>query len=171
VVCILDVTDGVYSNKLEFIDCCELATEETSETGLEWLLRVELGGGTGGMRNNAGVRIEVVTLLRDLEDVDIGVDDGEAVTLDAVVVVRDDTEETVVDLGWRLAELLLEIDWGEEGRLGVLMGLAVGDLLAIDMVRNCVGITLVSEDKVAEVTLIPLMASGIVPTTEGVGIP
>jgi hypothetical protein len=66
---------------------------------------------------------------------------------------------------------LLESDRGEEGRLGVLIGLAVGDLLAIDMVRDCVGVTLPSEDKVAEVTLISLAASGIVPTTEGVGAP
>jgi hypothetical protein len=123
------------------------------------------------MRKDAGVRIEVVTLLRDLEDVDMGVGDGDAVTLDAVVVVKDDTEDTVVDFGWRLAELLLEIDRGEEGRLGVLMGLAVGDLVAIDMVRDCVGVTLLSEDRVAEVTLISLTASGIVPTTEGVGVP
>jgi hypothetical protein len=103
---IVDVTDGVYSNKLELIDCCKLAAQETSETGLERVLRVELGGGTGGMRNDAGVRIEVVTLLGDLEDVNMGVGDGEAVTLDAIVVVRDDTEETVVDLGRRLAERL-----------------------------------------------------------------
>jgi hypothetical protein len=80
-------------------------------------------------------------------------------------------EDTVVDLGRRLAELLLEIDRGEEGRLGVLMGLAVGDLLAIDIVRDCVDVTLLSEDKVAEVTLISLTASGIVPTTKGVDIP
>jgi hypothetical protein len=31
---------------------------------------------------------------------------------------------------------LLEIDRGEGGRLGVRMGLAVGDLLAIDMVHD-----------------------------------
>ena len=97
---IVDVTDGVYSNKLELIDCCELDAYETSETGLERGLRVELGGGTGGMRKDAGVFIEVVTLLRDLEDVDMGVGDGEAVTLDAAVVVGDDTEDTVVDFGW-----------------------------------------------------------------------
>jgi hypothetical protein len=69
---------------------------------------------------------------------DVG--DGEAVTLDAVVVVKDDTEEAVVDLGCRLPELLLEID--RYDRFGVLMGLAVGDLLAIDMARNCVSVTL-----------------------------
>jgi hypothetical protein len=39
------------------------------------------------------------------------------------------------------------------------------------MVRDCVSVTLLSEDKVAEVTLISLTASGIVPTTEGVGVP
>jgi hypothetical protein len=122
------------------------------------------------MRNDAGVHIEVVTLLRDLEDVDMGVGDGKAVTLDAVAVVRDDTEDTVVDVGRRLVELLLEIDWGEEGRLEVLMGLAIGDLPAIDMVHNCVGVSLLSEDNVA-VTLISLTASGIVTTTKGVGIP
>jgi hypothetical protein len=121
------------------------------------------------MRKDAGVRRDVVTLLRDLEDVDMGVGDGDAVTLDAVVVVKDDTEGVVVDFGLRLAELLLEIDRGKEGRLGVLMGLAVGDLVAIDMVRDCVGVTLLSDDRVAEVTLISLTASGIVPTTEGVG--
>ena len=135
------------------------------------MLRIELGGGTGGMRKDAGVLIEVVTLLKDLEDVEVGVGDGEAVTLDAVVVVRDDTEDTVVDFGWWVAELLLEIDRGEDGRLGVLKGLAVGDLVAIDMFRDCVGVTLLSEDSVAEVTLISLTASGIVPTTEGVGFP
>jgi hypothetical protein len=64
----------------------------------------------------------------------MGVCNGEGVTLDAVVVVRDETDDTVVDFGWRLADLLLEIDRGEEGRLRVLMGLAVRDLLAIDMV-------------------------------------
>jgi hypothetical protein len=118
------------------------------------------------MRKDAGVRIEVITLLRDLEGVDISIGDGGgAVTLDAVV--KDGTEDTVVDFGWRLAELLLEIDCGEEGRLGVLIGLAVGDLLAIDMVRDCVGVTLPSEDKVAEVTLISLAAAGIVLSTEG----
>jgi hypothetical protein len=100
------------------------------------VLRVELGGGTGGMRKDPGVRIEVVTLLRDFEDIDMGVGNGDSITLDAVVVVRDDTEDTVVDFGWRLAELLLEINRREEGRLGVLTGLAVGDLLAIDMVRD-----------------------------------
>jgi hypothetical protein len=73
--------------------------------------------------------MSVVTLLRDLEEVDMGVGNGKGVTLDAVVVVRDDTDDTVVDFGWRLAELLLEIDRGEEG----LMGLAVTDLLAINM--------------------------------------
>lgn len=31
--------------------------------------------------------------------------------------------------------------------------------------------TLLSEDRVAEVTLISLIASGIVPTTDGVGVP
>jgi hypothetical protein len=101
----------------------------------------------------------------------MGVGNGEAVTLDAVVVVRDNMEETVVDFGWRLAELLLEIDQGDDVSLEVLMGLVVGDLLAIDMVRDCVSVTLLSEDKVAEVTLISLTASGIVPTTEGVGVP
>jgi hypothetical protein len=100
------------------------------------VLRVELGGGTGGMRKDAGVLMDVVTLLRDLDDVDMGIGDGGAVTLDAVVVVRDDTED-----GWQVAELLLEIDRGEEGHLGVLMGLAVRDLVAIDMVRDCVGVT------------------------------
>ena len=104
------------------------------------------------MRKDAGVLIEVVMLLRDLEDVDLGVGDGEAVTLDVVMVVRDDTEDTVVDFGWRVAELLLEIDRGEDGPLGVLMGLAVGDLVTINMVRDCVGVTLLSEDNVAEVT-------------------
>jgi hypothetical protein len=123
------------------------------------------------MRKDAGVRIEVVTLLRDLEDVDIGVGNDEGVTLDVVVVVRDNTDDTVVDFGWRLAELLLEIDLGKEGHPGVLMGLGVTDLLAIDMARDCVGVTLLSEDKVAEVTLISLTASGIVPTTKGVGVP
>lgn len=70
-----------------------------------------------------------------------------------------------------LAELLLEIDRGEQGCLEVLMGLALGDRLAIDMIRDCVGVTLLSKDKVAEVTLISLTASGIVSTTEGVGVP
>jgi hypothetical protein len=120
------------------------------------------------MRKDAGILVEVVTLLRDLEDVDMGVGDGKAVTLDAVVVVRDDTEDTVVDFGWRVAGLLLEIDRREDSRLGVLMGLAVGDLVAIDIVRDCVGVTLLSEDNAAEVTLVSLTASGIVPTTEWV---
>jgi hypothetical protein len=111
------------------------------------VLQVELGGGTGGIRRDAGVLMDVVTLLRDLDDVDMGVGDAEAITLDAIVVVRDDTEDTVVDFGWQVAELLLEIERGEEGPPGVLMGLAVGDLVAIDM------------------------ASDIVPTTEGVGVP
>jgi hypothetical protein len=88
----------------------------------------------GGMRKDEGVRIEVFTLLGDREDVDMGVGNGEAARLDVVVVIRDDTEETVVEFGWRLAGLLLEIDQEECGRLGVLMGVAVGDLLAIDMV-------------------------------------
>jgi hypothetical protein len=61
--------------------------------------RVELGGGTGGIRKDAGVRIEVVTLLKDFEDADMGVGNGDAVTLDAVVVLREDTDETVVDFG------------------------------------------------------------------------
>jgi hypothetical protein len=64
------------------------------------------------------VRIEVVTLLRDLENVDIGVGNGEGVILDVAVIVRDDTEDTVVDFGWRVAELLLEIDHGERFILG-----------------------------------------------------
>jgi hypothetical protein len=106
------------------------------------VLRIELGGETGCMRNEVGVRIEVVTLLRDLEDVDMDAGDGEAVILDAVVVVKDYTEEAVVDLGWRLAEHLLKINRREYDRFGVLMGLAVGDLLAIDMARDCVGVTL-----------------------------
>jgi hypothetical protein len=53
------------------------------------------------MRRDEGVRIEVFTRLGDREDADIGVGNGEAVILDAVVVIRDDTEETVVDFGWR----------------------------------------------------------------------
>lgn len=53
----------------------------------------------------------------------------------------------------------------------MLMGLAVGDLLANDIVRDWVGVTLLSEERVAEVTLISLIASGIVPTTDGVGVP
>lgn len=61
--------------------------------------RVELGGGTGGIKKGAGVRMEGVTLLKDLEDADIGVGNGDGVTLDAVVVLRDDTDDTVVDLG------------------------------------------------------------------------
>jgi hypothetical protein len=86
----VDIVDGVYSNKLELIDCCEFSAEETSDIGLGQVLRVELGGGTGG-KQDAGVRIEIVTLLRDLEGIDMGVDNGEDITLDAVVVVGDDT--------------------------------------------------------------------------------
>jgi hypothetical protein len=43
------------------------------------------------------------------------------------------------------------------------MDLAVGDLLGIDVVAF--------GDSVAEATLISLVASGIVPTTEEIGIP
>jgi hypothetical protein len=39
------------------------------------------------------------------------------------------------------------------------------------MVRDCVGVTLLLEDEVAEVRHFSLTASGIVPTTEGVGVP
>ena len=56
------------------------------------MLWVELGGVTGGMREDAGVCIEVVTLVWDIEEVDTGIGDGEAVTLDAIAVVRDDTK-------------------------------------------------------------------------------
>lgn len=96
----VDIAEGVYSNRLESIDSCSLAEYETSDTGFDRVLRVELGGGTGGIKNDAGVRNEVVTLLSDLEEADIGVGIGEAVmleALDAVVVVREETEETVVD--------------------------------------------------------------------------
>jgi hypothetical protein len=86
------------------------------------------------------MQVFALRLSHGLEDVDMGAGDGEAVTLDAVVAARDDTEDTVVDFGWRLMELLLETDRGEEGHLGVLMGIVVGDLLAIDMVRDCVGV-------------------------------
>ncbi len=171
---IVELADGVYSNRLEAIDCCGLEAYDTSDTGLDLVLRVELGGGTGGIKKETGVRKEVVTLLNDLEEADIGVGKGDAVTLealDAVLVLREETEETVVDLGWRLTELWLEIERGAETPFGVLIGVPVGDLLAKDIVRDWVGVTLLSDDNVAEVTLISLMASGMLPTTEGVGVP
>jgi len=52
-----------------------------------------------------------------------------------------------------------------------VLGLAVKDLVANDIVRDWVGVTLLSDDNVAEVTLISLTTSGIVPTTDGVGVP
>jgi hypothetical protein len=51
------------------------------------------------------------------------------------------------------------------------MGLAVGDLPVIGVVRGCVSVTLLSEDKLPEVTLISLTESGIDPTIEGAGVP
>jgi hypothetical protein len=57
-----------------------------------------------------------------------------------------------------VAELLLEIYRGERGRLGAL-GLAVEDLVSIDMVRDCFNATLLSEDIFAEVVLISLTRS------------
>jgi hypothetical protein len=85
----------------------------------------------------------------------MGIGNGEGVTLDVVVVVRDDTDDTVVEFGWRLAELFLETDLGEEGRLGP----GLTDPLAINIIWDRVRVTLLSEDKGAEVTFISLMAS------------
>jgi hypothetical protein len=48
---------------------------------------VELGRGTSGTRKETGDRMEVVTPFRDLEDIERGIGKGEAVTLNAVVVV------------------------------------------------------------------------------------
>lgn len=98
----------MYSNKLEPIDCCGLEAYDTSDTGLDLVPRVELGGGTGGIRKEAGARTEVVTLLSDFEDADIGVGSGDAVmldALDAVLVLNDETDETVVDFACWLTAL------------------------------------------------------------------
>ena len=91
--------------------------------------------------------------------------------LDAVLVLREETEGMVVDLGWRLTGLWLEMGRRAGTPFGVLIGLPVGDLLANDIVRDWVGVILLSDDNIAEVTLISLIASGIPPTTEGVGVP
>lgn len=63
------------------------------------MLLVELGGGTGGIKNEAGVRREVVILLSDFEDADMGEGNGDALMLETVVLLRLETEETLVDLG------------------------------------------------------------------------
>jgi hypothetical protein len=64
----------------------------------------------------------------------------------------------VIDFGWWVAKLLLEIYRREKGHLGAL-GLAVEDLVSISMVPHCVDATLLSEDTFAEVMLISLTGS------------
>jgi len=62
---------------------------------------------TGSIKNDTGVRRDVVTPLRDFEDVDM--DDGidEALMLDTIVLLR---LETVADFGRAVLWLL----WNEE---------------------------------------------------------
>lgn len=82
------------------------------------------------------MRIEVVTLLRERDDVDMG--DGDAgidgVTLDTEVLLTEDTEDTVIERGKLVNVLRLATDLGTERRVGVNMGLAVSDRLANDIV-------------------------------------
>ena len=66
------MANGVNLNRLEAIDCCGLEVYDTSDTGLDLVLRVELGGGTRGIRKETGVCKDVVTLLNDHEKTDIG---------------------------------------------------------------------------------------------------
>lgn len=46
----LDVAEDVYSNRLESIDSSKQGAYETSDTGLELVLLVELADGTGASR-------------------------------------------------------------------------------------------------------------------------
>lgn len=98
------------------------------------MLRVELGAGAGGIKKDAGVRAELVTLLSDRDEVDIGVGNGEAVTLETVVELSVDTEETVVDFG--TDDVLLVTERGEEARRGVDTGVESIERLARDIVRD-----------------------------------
>jgi hypothetical protein len=75
----------------------------------------------------------VVTLLRDFEEVDMGDGIGEALMLDMDVLLRLETEDTVIDLGSGVLCLLMER--GVECLCGVDIGLDGTDLLARDMVR------------------------------------
>jgi hypothetical protein len=165
----LDVAEGVYSNRLEPIDSSEVGAYEASETGLDLVLLVELGGGTGGIKNDAGVRRDVVTLLRDFEDVDIGDGIGEALMLDTVVLLRLETEDTVVDLGRAVLWLLMER--GVECLCGVDIGLDGTDLLARDMVRDCVGVTLLSVEGSSDVIEVSSTLCWMDGITDGVGVP
>ena len=121
---IVDVTGGSSSNRPKLVDCCEQAVY--SETGLEQVLHVERDGAIGGVRKDAGALMEVVSLLRDPDDIDMSVDDDKATGYDR--------DRCSGGLRWRMAELSLEIDLGEEGHCGVLTGMAVGGLEAIDLV-------------------------------------
>jgi hypothetical protein len=90
--------EGVFSKTLEFMDSSSVSANDASDTGRVFELRVELGGGTGGIRKDVGVRTEVVTLLKDREEVDSGVGKGDAETLDTVVELREETEDIEDDV-------------------------------------------------------------------------
>ncbi len=130
-----ETADGVYSNWLELIDSSDVGAYDASETGLDRVLRVELGGGTGGIKNDAGVRWDVVTLLSDRDEVDIGEGSGDALMLETVVELRLDTDETEVDLGNTVPRELI-VRGVDSLLLGVEIGLDTIDLLARDMVLD-----------------------------------
>jgi hypothetical protein len=85
----------MYLNRLEPIDYCEQAV------CFEWALQVEPGRGTGCMGKNAGVRIEVVALFRDLEDVDTGVGNGEAIVQQQWLEIAKKTWSSTSAGGWQ----------------------------------------------------------------------
>lgn len=165
----LDTAEGVYSNWLELMDSSELGAQETSDADRDFLLLVELGGGGGGIKNEVGVFKDEVTLLRVLEEEDTGDGKGEGVTLETVVLLTLDSEETMVDVG--RAVLLVATERGVDSLTGVDIGLDTMERLARDMVRDCVGVTLLSEEGSSEVPVNSLSASGMDGMMEGVGVP
>jgi hypothetical protein len=126
--------EGVFSNTLELMDSSEVRAKDASDTGRDFVLRVELGGGTGGIKKDVGVRIEVVTLLKERDDVDKGVGKGEAETLDTVVELRDETEE-MVDDGRGVCDLAVT-ERATDCLPGVEYGLPVKERLAMDIVMD-----------------------------------
>lgn len=89
----LPTPQRVYTHlsKLEDMDFYGLEGYEILDTGRDLVLRVELGEETGGVKNEAGICREVVTLISNLEDADIGVASEDAAmldTLDTVLVLN-----------------------------------------------------------------------------------
>jgi hypothetical protein len=103
-----------------------------SDASRDFVLRVELGAGPRSIEKEVDVRVEVIKLLKECDDIDNGVGKSEVETLETAVELRDETEEIEDDT--RGIYDLVVTESAADCLPGIEYGLPVKERLPMDII-------------------------------------